>query len=109
MVSGATTESLDLLKEDLDEFLKEEEKKEAMEKAKISSSDDSNPFSALFSFFKEEKKEKKNLKDLKVIDSDTDIEKVIRSQCIIAARKSCYTVYDIYKKQHGMPSLVGYA
>lgn len=104
-IEGATDESIGRLAEDLDEFLNDkpfdlEEKKNSQE---------TNPFSALFSIFVPEKKEKKEEKKSEtVLTQDTEYEKILRSQTIINARKRCWRVYDLYKKSHGMPSLPGY-
>ncbi|MBI2451475.1 hypothetical protein HYV50_00175 [Candidatus Pacearchaeota archaeon] len=99
-IAGATTESLEQIKEDLDEFLYEDKKKEKKEEKE---EEDTNPFSALFSFFKGEKKEEE--KDLsKGIEPDNEYEKVIRSQAILSAREKCRRLYDTYKKVHGMPA-----
>ncbi|MBU0761211.1 MAG: hypothetical protein KJ600_01070 [Nanoarchaeota archaeon] len=99
MIEGATEKSLGELKADLDEFVGEgtvgEEPKE-----KKPGSEDVNPFSALFEFTKKEKK-----KDLSGgIKKDNDMEKVLRSQTILAARMGCRKLYDTYKKAHGMPA-----
>ena len=40
----------------------------------------------------------------KGIKPDSSHEKVIRSQAIIDSREKCFTVFDIYKKAHRMPS-----
>jgi len=107
LIEGTTTESLGALQEDIDEFLKDEkETKKEKEKAekKRMKEQDVNPFASLFSFFKFEKKEKEK-EDIKHgIKSDTDHEKVIRSQAIIEAGEKCFTIFDIYKRAHFMPS-----
>lgn len=104
LIEGATTESLEQLKLDIDEFLDEK----INEKKKKESSFDENPFSALFSFFKDKKEDEKEGKENK-LNEDSYAEKIIRSQAIIEARKRCYKVYDGYKKAHKMPSLPGYS
>ena len=120
-VSGMTDESLKELKEDLDEFLKEEGdvEKEAKEKAK---SGDVNPFSALLGLGskKEKKKEPKKedkkadkIKQLKEkgIEKDNWIEKMMREQAEQDAREICFKIFDVYKKAHGMathPDPFGY-
>ncbi|MBI5804061.1 hypothetical protein HY450_02355 [Candidatus Pacearchaeota archaeon] len=97
-IEGATEDSLNQLKADLDELLEGKETKKEEKK-----SEDTNPFSALFSFLK--KDEKKKEKDLsKGIPKDTSYEKVIRSQAILAARTKCRRLYNEYKKFHSMPS-----
>jgi len=114
LIEGATEESLGQIKDDIEEFLgpdkKEEDKKEKEE--------DSNPFSAIvdgmkeiFSSEKKDKKEDKKGKDSewKEPASDSYVEKILRSQAIIDARRKCYKLYDSYKKAHKMPSLPGYS
>ncbi|MDO8564076.1 MAG: hypothetical protein Q7R87_03645 [Nanoarchaeota archaeon] len=108
-VLGATDESLAKLAKDLDEFL--DDKPFDVKSDKIS--DESNPFSALFSIFipqkKSEGKDKKNdvFKTL-TIKPNTTYEKIMRNQAIISSRRRCWRVYDLYKKTHGMPSLPNY-
>lgn len=106
LIEGATTESLDKISEDINFFLSEEgnqkeEKKEKEEK----NSGDTNPFSALFepisNLFKKEEKGEKD----KGIASDSFMEKIIRSQAIIEARKKCSKIYDSFKKSKSMPTL----
>jgi hypothetical protein len=109
-------EALKELKEDLDHFLKndEEKKKEETQIEEKKKSQDINPFSALFSgIFKRNKKkslEKKKGKDVESAEDiapDNYVEKVLRFQAISNACSGLYTVYDIYKKAHGMASAPG--
>jgi hypothetical protein len=103
LVEGATTESLEQMQADIDEFLNED----SMERKKEKNDLDVNPFSALFSFLKRDKKSKKTENEIdlsKGIKPDSHYEKIIRSQAIINARDSCFNVYDVYKKSHAMPS-----
>ena len=81
LIAGSTTESLDLIHEDISEFL-EESKKEEKDKKE---SEDTNPFSALFSIFKPKKKEEKE----EGIPKDSAEEKAIRNQAILKARVEC--------------------
>jgi hypothetical protein len=97
MIQGAADESLDQIQDDIDEFLGDGEKKKVEEESK-----DINPFSALFSFLKWKKNEEKDFS--KGIPKDSFNEKVLRSQAILAARLSCRTLYDTYKKAHAMPA-----
>jgi len=102
-ISGATDESIGEIKKDLDEFLddnkKEKEKKDEEEKRDKAEENDINPFKSLFSFLKGENKEKKKDNPLK---SDSEYEKVIRSQALLDSRWRCRKFYDEYKKAHGM-------
>jgi hypothetical protein len=105
LVSGMTDESLGQLKADIDEFLGEEKK----EDKKQENSDD-NPFTALFDFFKADKKEKdddlkKDDKKKKEIKPDNYAEKYLRNFAESKAITTAYTIFDIYKKAHGMASL----
>lgn len=106
LIEGSTDESLGMLKEDIDSFLNELDTKKTSSYNPENSSEDTNPFSALFSIFKKEKKESPVEKtgEKKEISKDTDLEKVVRSQAIIKARQECRKFYSLYKKVHGMPA-----
>jgi hypothetical protein len=106
LIEGATTESLDQLKEDIDYFLKEPEKTEEKK-------DESNPFLALFGYYNkkenkisenrktEEKKENKEI----IVKPDNWIESEhIRKLAAESAKETCFTLFDVYKKVHNMPS-----
>jgi hypothetical protein len=109
LVQGMTDDSLLQLKLDIEEF--SDEAKE--EKTK---SEDTNPFSALFSFAKRGnkieikeknmKKQEEKLKQLKQkgVKGDRYAEKYMRNLAEANAINSCFTVFDIYKKAHGMAS-----
>lgn len=91
--------ALDQLKEDMDRFIsaKEEKKEEKNESL--------NPFSALMDFFKsEEQKEKKKIEKPSDIRKDNYVEKEIRQIAAEEGKKNAYSIYDIYKKAHGMAS-----
>ncbi|MBI2124433.1 hypothetical protein HYT92_01445 [Candidatus Pacearchaeota archaeon] len=116
-VSGMTDESLNEMKEDIDEFLKEESdsEKEARERAK---EEDINPFSALIGIGrkkpakegedKDEEKGKKaaRIKMLKEKGARPDdwVEKMVRKLAEEKARNICFKIFDVYKKAHGMAS-----
>ena len=95
LVEMTTEESLKQLAEDLEHFL-EEKKEEKKEKQK-------GLFESLFGKEKkkEEKKEPKSVNDLK---KDNFQEALIRAYAEQVAAASCFKVYDIYKKAHGMAS-----
>jgi hypothetical protein len=109
LFEGATTESLDELKKDLDHFLKDGDggaKGDGGKKEK-KKSEDVNPFAALFSpLFK--KKEKTGGSgeevDLKKIKKDSYEEKLVRALAEEDIRGLTFKVYDIYKKSHSMAS-----
>lgn len=106
LIEGATTESLEELQNDIDEFLDEEneEKKRKEDKRKMKEQD-VNPFTSLFSFLRADKKEKKKEDELmQPVKADSEYEKIVRSQTILSAKSMCYTVFDIYKRAHGMAS-----
>ena len=103
LIEGSTSESLDNLQEEINFFL--EEKEEKSEKPK----DQSNPFLALVGHYdKEEKsekpKEKEEDKD-KPIKPDDWIEKThLRPFAASKAIEDVFTIFDVYKKAHGMVS-----
>ena len=109
LIEGTTTESLNHLQKDIDEFLEEEEKEKEEKKKKKSTG--SNPFSALIgSYDKPEKKrdkenkEKREDKD-KPLRKDDWIERThIRNLAVEKAKQTAFDLFDIYKKAHGMPS-----
>jgi hypothetical protein len=100
LIQQTTEDSLERIEEDVKEFLEPTKKESSEEKE----TDDTNPFTSLFSFLKTSKKKERKEDLSKGIKSDTSHEKVIRSQAIIDAREKCFTVFDIYKKAHRMPS-----
>jgi len=107
LIQGATDDSLIQIQDDLNEILKSDEEKEKEKKEKEKkqvSSDNTNPFSALFSGFSFKKKEPEEWTPKKPIKPDNEYEKVIRSQAAIIARERCFVLFDILKKSKGMPS-----
>lgn len=101
LIEGSTTESLDELRKDIDYFIKDdkEKKKEIV---------DTNPFSALFSIFftkkGKEKKEKTKVTLIKKLKKDNYPETLVRELAEASAEEDCFTIFDVYKKSHGMPS-----
>jgi len=102
LIEGSTTESLDKLQEEIEEFLKDEKKEEEKKE------DKSNPFLALIGHYnkKSEKKEtKENKKEIKEVKPDNWIEKEhLRKLSASNAEETCFKLFDIYKKAHGMAS-----
>jgi hypothetical protein len=118
LVEAVTSESLGQLQEDLDRFLKEKEKGEEKEKG----SEDTNPFSALFSFAKKpqakerkvEKTEKKGgigtfgSDKEKEIRKDNYAESVVRAYTEHEAMNAAYKIYELLKKSMDMACFEGY-
>jgi len=107
LIEGATSESLDRLSEEINYFLEEKEKKK--EKVEEKSEDSSNPFAALFGFYnkkeKSEKKEEKKKEEILEIKPDDWIEKThLRTFAAETSKETVFTLFDIYKKAHGMSS-----
>ncbi len=103
-IGGVTDDSMEQLKVDIDELLKDED--EEKEKKK---DENTNPFSALFSLFKKEeappakKSESKETKGPAKIAPDNEMEKVMRDRAVVIAREQCRKIYDLYKKAHNLP------
>jgi len=117
LVDGATKESLDQIDKEIraltegkedEDILKEDEEKEAEKKKKKEEYEKGDDFGlkGLFSAFKFKKKDKEKFDKKKTInpEPDNEYEAVVRSQCAIESRSLCFTVFDTYKKAHGMPS-----
>ncbi len=106
LIDGATDDSLKQMQEEIDFFLEEKNKKEEEKKKK----DQSNPFLALFGAYenkvdKEASKKKEPDKGDKPIRKDDWIEKThIRPLAEEVAGATAMSLFDIYKKSHGMAS-----
>ena len=92
-----------MIQSDIDEFINEKPKKDKKE-----DSDDTNPFSALFSglfsqfsITSSKNEEKKARIGLRV---DSDYEKAVRNQAIVKARMECSKMFNVYKGVNNMPS-----
>ncbi|RMD45429.1 hypothetical protein D6829_02345 [Candidatus Pacearchaeota archaeon] len=98
-----TIESLEAIKEDLDHFLKDDGKKEEKKKKEKENID---PFTALLGLFKPKRKKNKSKKFEGPMDLEKDnfIEKTVRANAAKNASDGIFSVYDIYKKAHGMAS-----
>jgi hypothetical protein len=105
LIDGATDDSLKQMQDEINSFLDEKDKKEEAKQKK----DSSNPFLALFGFY-DKKEEKKDI--IKKIDTsdkplrkDDWIEKThLRPLAEEVATVTAMTLFDIYKKSHGMAS-----
>ena len=102
-VYESTDTSLEELKEDLDHFLSDDKQKEEKEKQE-KEKENINPFSALFGLFKPSFKKAKKVSETKDLKRDNFIEKAVREVASKKAKDALYSLYDIYKKAHGMAS-----
>ncbi len=109
LIEGATEESLGHLQEDIDYFLKEDEEEKTVTKKQV---DSSNPFLALIGAYDEKapKKETKNKERvIKMTVKDKWVEKnFVIKNATKEAKDSAFTIFEIYKKAHGMPSFPSY-
>ncbi|MGC9309719.1 MAG: hypothetical protein ACP5D2_03440 [Candidatus Nanoarchaeia archaeon] len=105
LAQKSTDESLEQLKEDIEHFLEEDKQEEKKKQEK--NKQDINPFSALLDIFKPKKKEKQEISKQKDIKKDNYIEKQMRKLAEDSAKSKLYSIYDIYKKAHGMASAPG--
>jgi len=111
MVEGITSDSLEQLKDDIDYFLKSDEEKAKEEKEKKQALN-INPFSALLGSYNSGKKKKQEEKEKAYLDKlkekgarkDDFAEKILRQIGEARAAGNCYTIFDTYKKAHGMAS-----
>ncbi|MEK6926184.1 MAG: hypothetical protein AABW50_02810 [Nanoarchaeota archaeon] len=100
LMEGSTGESLKQIQDEIDFFLDEKEEKEEKEK------DSSNPFSALFGSYEKKREDKKPEKiKIKEVKKDNWIEKEhLRKLSAKNAIERAFSLFDIYKKVHGMAS-----
>jgi len=110
-IKESTENSLEQLKEDIDHFL--EDPVEEGEKKEKKKEDDINPFTVLGSLFTDilksnkkntKKDKKKEMEKIEDIEKDNFVEKEVRKEAEEAAKGTLFTVYDVYKKSHGMYS-----
>jgi hypothetical protein len=113
LIQGATDDSLDQLKKDIDEFIDEDEpkKEEVKTKKKKANPEDKNPFLALIGYYgqnkvaKREEKDDPDSKEISIPKPDDWIEKThLRPLAIKGAEATTFKLFDIYKKAHGMAS-----
>ncbi|MGD9275937.1 MAG: hypothetical protein PVJ67_02080 [Candidatus Pacearchaeota archaeon] len=103
LIEGTTTESLDVLQKEINDFLEEKEKKK---KEKKKSDSGANPFLALIGHYEKSDKPKKEKekKDKKIAPETWEEKNYIRKKAIEDAEKKAFLLFNIYKKAHGMPS-----
>ena len=125
-VTTITSETLETLKDDIEKYTKEDYKKP--EEKKIV---EQSAFAGIFSDFgkslgiikekkeegflsesekaaKEEKEKSRKLKEFKEkgIKPDTYEENIVRQLTELDAAKSCFSIYDVFKKSKGMASFL---
>jgi len=104
LIEGTTTESLTQLQEEINFFLEEKEEKEKIPKIK----DESNPFFALIGKYsegnKKDKKAKEENKEIIIRPEEFIESEHLRPLTANDAKETTFTLFDIYKKAHGMPS-----
>lgn len=107
LVEGMTSESLDQLQEDIDEFLEGE-----APLSETAAPVDVNPFMALLGLGEKKpeaakKKKEKEISELKDLTKDNYAESVVRTFAEVESLDACYRIYDVYKKAHKMASTPG--
>ncbi len=111
LIHGSTEGSLEEMQKDIDEFLSEED--EAEKKTAEKPKDASNPFAALLGLYNKKEAPKKTgsskAEDVeklnKAPDSDNGLEKeYLRPAAASGAKDTAFSLFDIYKKAHGMAS-----
>jgi len=103
-VAGSTDKELSQLQAELAEFLGDERHLSRPETKAGDESQDINPFSALFSIFR---REQTTSSVGNSIVPDSDIEKAIRNQALLRARRECRRFCELFKQAHNMPTLSG--
>jgi hypothetical protein len=103
LIEGATDAPLKAIQKEIEEFLDEKEEKEKKEEK---SGDESNPLLAILGFYNKKKKKEEKKEDTKIekIKKDTYNEKMVRSLVEEDAAVTAFTIFDTYKKAHGMAS-----
>ncbi len=107
LIEGATTESINQLREDVNAFLEEEAIEPDKPKKESKKNDSSNPFLALIGHYNKDSKNKNSSKknDDTKIKKDNWVEKnYFRKKTANDSKETLFTLFDIYKKAHGMPS-----
>jgi hypothetical protein len=103
LIEGTTTESLGPLEEEIKSFLEEKPKEEKKEEKKMGLKEMFEPFTALFEGINFKKPENKDGKP-KEIKEDWVDETYFRPLAVAAAKEKAMTLFDTYKKSHGMES-----
>lgn len=106
LIRGATDDSIEKMQEEIESYLEEDEPKDKKEKEK--SNDQSNPFLALIGHYESSSPKSKDKKKDEKIDNvtpDSWVEKnYFRKKAVEDSDGKAFTLFDIYKKVHGMAS-----
>ncbi len=103
LIEGATGKSLEKIQEEIDFFLNEP----SQTPEKLEKKDQSNPFAALIGKYDKPKSEEEKTENSKKISVAPDnwIEKThLRELASQKAQDLCFSMFDTYKKAHGMAS-----
>lgn len=108
LIEGATTDSIEKIKDDVEKFINDFDDKKSTKKEDQKNKNEQVPsfsglfsdFSEVFSFLKKDKKEN----NLDPNRPEDEMEKVARSQALLQARGECLKFYGLYKKSHNMPA-----
>jgi hypothetical protein len=97
-------QSLMQFQDELSQFVDSDDAKAKHGIEIAANTEDVNPFSALFSIFSGIEGEKNNTSQ--ATGPDSNAEQVLRNQALLKARKECLKIYELYKREHGMPTFV---
>lgn len=115
LIKDITDDSLGNIKEDIDEFMKEDDElrnknKKSKKKKEKAAGGDVNPFLAMIGYYnksdkKEDKKEEsKEEEEYKLKKDDEYLEAPLRAAAAATAIGTNFSLYDVYKKAHKMAS-----
>lgn len=108
LIEGATTESLENLKEEIEKFLEEPiDKEDEKNSKKENNKKDINPFLALIGWYDKDNSssEKPKNKENKKPKKENWVEKThLRPAAKQEAEDKTFLIFNIYKKSHGMPN-----
>lgn len=110
-IEGATTESLENMREEIEFYLNEDEKD--VKKKESAPKDTSNPFAALFNWHNREKKDKKKegeKKEITKANPDNWLEsehlRKLAAKNLSGDEGTVFKLFNIYKKAHKMPAYI---
>jgi len=105
IASDVTEETLKTLADDLKHFLEGEEKaEEKKEKKEEKPSLKEGIITDIINIFRKKEKKEEKTKRKEKLKEENYYEKFLRAIAEKEMKKACFTIYNIYKKAHGMPS-----